>query len=745
MDYLKGLNDRQKEAVLHGEGPLLILAGAGSGKTRVLTHKIAYLIEKRGIYPGNILAITFTNKAANEMKERIENLLAGDVEDIWMGTFHSVCVRILRRDIDKIGYERSFSIYDRDDQITLIKECIKEMDLDREKFRESSVLATISHLKDKMISPDIYINENYSNYYLRNVGELYALYQKKLKQNNALDFDDLIIKAVELLNAASEVADYYQRKFQYVFVDEFQDTNSSQYELIKILTRKYKNICVVGDPDQSIYGWRGADITNILNFEKDFENTTTILLEQNYRSTKNILNVANNIIENNKARMEKALWTENEEGNKVVVERLLDEKEEAEFVARKIEELLEEGYSLNDMAILYRTNAQSRPFEQSLHQRGIRYKLVGGVKFYDRKEIKDIIAYLRVIQNPADDISLKRIINVPKRGIGKSTIEKLEQAASEKNENMYNILAEVDSVKGISTRAKNSINNFVDLINSFRALSETMSVDDFIEHVVYKIGYIEELEKEGTIEAQSRLENIKEFISVALDFVVSKPEGTLEDFLANISLLSDVDKTEDVENSVTMLTAHSAKGLEFPVVFLVGMEEGLFPIARALEDDLELEEERRLCYVAVTRAEEKLFITFTRIRTIYGRTGYSEASRFLREIPEELIESSTINTLDSRKKFVKVVDYTEEAYSNTTAYTRPVVNSEALKPKADKFSAKVDKSGISIGTKVNHKKWGQGTIVQLKDKNEDKEIVVAFDSVGLKKLLLSLAPIEIIK
>lgn len=745
MDYLKGLNDRQKEAVLHGEGPLLILAGAGSGKTRVLTHKIAYLIEKRGIYPGNILAITFTNKAANEMKERIENLLAGDVEDIWMGTFHSVCVRILRRDIDKIGYERSFSIYDRDDQITLIKECIKEMDLDREKFRESSVLATISHLKDKMISPDTYINENYSNYYLRNVGELYALYQKKLKQNNALDFDDLIIKAVELLNAASEVADYYQRKFQYVFVDEFQDTNSSQYVLIKILTRKYKNICVVGDPDQSIYGWRGADITNILNFEKDFENTTTILLEQNYRSTKNILNVANNIIENNKARMEKALWTENEEGNKVVVERLLDEKEEAEFVARKIEELLEEGYSLNDMAILYRTNAQSRPFEQSLHQRGIRYKLVGGVKFYDRKEIKDIIAYLRVIQNPADDISLKRIINVPKRGIGKSTIEKLEQAASEKNENMYNILAEVDSVKGISTRAKNSINNFVDLINSFRALSETMSVDDFIEHVVYKIGYIEELEKEGTIEAQSRLENIKEFISVALDFVVSKPEGTLEDFLANISLLSDVDKTEDVENSVTMLTAHSAKGLEFPVVFLVGMEEGLFPIARALEDDLELEEERRLCYVAVTRAEEKLFITFTRIRTIYGRTGYSEASRFLREIPEELIESSTINTLDSRKKFVKVVDYTEEAYSNTTAYTRPVVNSEALKPKADKFSAKVDKSGISIGTKVNHKKWGQGTIVQLKDKNEDKEIVVAFDSVGLKKLLLSLAPIEIIK
>ncbi len=731
MDYLKGLNERQREAVLHGEGPLLILAGAGSGKTRVLTYRIAHLIEERGIFPGNILAITFTNKAANEMKERIGRLLDGDVDNLWMGTFHSVCVRILRRDIDKIGYERGFSIYDRDDQVTLIKECINEMNLDRDYYRESSVLGTISHLKDKLIAPDTYINENYSNLYARNLGELYALYQKKLKQYNALDFDDLIIKTVELFRSAPEVIDYYQRKFQYIFVDEFQDTNKSQYELIRALTGKYKNICVVGDPDQSIYGWRGADITNILNFEKDFKDTTTILLEQNYRSTKNILNVANHIIKNNMERKDKELWTDNEEGNQVIVEKLLDDKVEAEFVANKIEELVDEGYSLNDMAILYRTNAQSRSFEDALRRRNINYKLVGGVKFYDRKEIKDIVAYLRLIQNPSDDISLKRIINVPRRGIGKSTLEKIEKMAQEKDESMYSVLMEISHIKGISTRAKNSISAFVEMMSNLMAMSEIMSIDDFINHVVHKIGYMEELEKEGTIEAQSRLENIKEFISVAVDFVVDNPEGSLEDFLSSISLLSDVDKTEDIENSVTMLTVHSAKGLEFPVVFLVGMEEGLFPIARALEKDSDLEEERRLCYVAVTRAEELLYITYTQMRTIYGRTSYSQPSRFIEEIPEELIDSSTVHRrkVDLRSPFINVVDYTRD---------------EGLKPK-DTASTKVDGGDMDVGTKVSHKKWGQGTVVQMKDKGNDKEIVIAFDTVGLKRLLLSLAPIEIIK
>lgn len=742
MDYLKGLNERQREAVLHGEGPLLILAGAGSGKTRVLTHRIAYLIEERGIYPGNILAITFTNKAADEMKERIEKLLSGNVDDIWMGTFHSVCVRILRRDIDKIGYEKGFSIYDRDDQITLIKECINEMNLDREKFREGSIIGTISHLKDRMISPDTYINENYSNFYTRNVGEIYALYQKKLKQNNALDFDDLIIKTVELFRTSPEVLDYYQRKFKYIFVDEFQDTNRSQYELIRALTGRYKNICVVGDPDQSIYGWRGADITNILNFEKDFKDTTTILLEQNYRSTKNILNVANSIIENNKERKEKALWTENEEGNQVVVERLPDEKEEAEFVADKIEELVRKGYSLKDMAILYRTNAQSRPFEESLGSRGIIYKLVGGVKFYDRKEIKDIMAYLRLILNPSDNISLKRIINVPKRGIGKSTLEKIERMALEKDTSIYSVLMEIDEIEGISAKIKGSIKKFVDMINSFKDISKTMSVDDFIDFMVHKIGYIDELEKEGTIEAQSRIENINEFKSAALDFVVKNPDGTLEDFLAKLSLLSDVDKTEEIEDCVTLLTAHSAKGLEFPVVFLVGMEEGLFPISRALENESELEEERRLCYVAVTRAEKLLYITYTKIRTIYGRTYYSQPSRFIEEIPEELIESSTIQ-VDSglRNRFIKIIDYTDKMdYTQPVAYAK----SDKLKAKQEKFSSPVDRDNISVGTKINHKKWGQGTVVQIKDNGSDTEVVVAFDSAGLKKLMLSLAPIEII-
>jgi len=731
MDYLKGLNERQREAVLHGEGPLLILAGAGSGKTRVLTYRIAYLIEERGVFPGNILAITFTNKAANEMKERVANLLGGDIDNIWMGTFHSIGVRILRRDIDKIGYEKNFSIYDRDDQITLMKECIKEKDVNKDIYKESSVLGTISHLKDKLIAPDTYINENYSNLYARNLGELYALYQKKLKQYNALDFDDLIIKTVELFRSAPEVIDYYQRKFQYIFVDEFQDTNKSQYELIRALTGKYKNICVVGDPDQSIYGWRGADITNILNFEKDFKDTTTILLEQNYRSTKNILNVANHIIKNNMERKDKELWTDNEEGNQVIVEKLLDDKVEAEFVANKIEELVDEGYSLNDMAILYRTNAQSRSFEDALRRRNINYKLVGGVKFYDRKEIKDIVAYLRLIQNPSDDISLKRIINVPRRGIGKSTLEKIEKMAQEKDESMYSVLMEISHIKGISTRAKNSISAFVEMMSNLMAMSEIMSIDDFINHVVHKIGYMEELEKEGTIEAQSRLENIKEFISVAVDFVVDNPEGSLEDFLSSISLLSDVDKTEDIENSVTMLTVHSAKGLEFPVVFLVGMEEGLFPIARALEKDSDMEEERRLCYVAVTRAEELLYITYTQMRTIYGRTSYSQPSRFIEEIPEELIDSSTVHRrkVDLRSPFINVVDYTRD---------------EGLKPK-DTASTKVDGGDMDVGTKVSHKKWGQGTVVQMKDKGNDKEIVIAFDTVGLKRLLLSLAPIEIIK
>ena len=729
MDYLKGLNDRQKEAVLHGEGPLLILAGAGSGKTRVLTHRIAYLIEERGIFPGNILAITFTNKAANEMKERVAHLLDDNVEDIWMGTFHSVCVRILRRDIDKIGYERSFSIYDRDDQITLMKECIKELNLNKDMFNERSLLNVISSLKDKMTPPDSYINQNYGDYYYRNVGELYALYEKKLKQNNALDFDDLIIKTIELFNKSPQVLDYYQKKFKYIFVDEFQDTNKSQYELVRLLSQWYKNLCVVGDDDQSIYGWRGADITNILNLEKDFPNTKIIKLEQNYRSTKNILEVANHVIKNNYDRKDKRLWTENEKGQKVVVEGLSDSDEEAYFVVNKIGELMKEGYKPSDFAVLYRTNAQSRSFEEAFIKNNIPYKIVGGLRFYDRKEIKDIIAYLKLIQNPVDDISLKRIINVPRRGIGNATLEKLEEYAREDGESIYSVLFNIDEIPGLSARAKNSLMKFMNMINKFIAMKEVMGVRDFIEEVIYGVGYIKELEEDGSLEARTRLDNIKEFLSVAVDFEMRNPDGSLEDFLANISLLSDIDKTEDVDNSVTLLTVHSAKGLEFPVVFLVGMEEGLFPISRALESESELEEERRLCYVAITRAEKLLYITYAKLRTIYGSTNYTLPSRFIKEIPQDLVTSSVNRKGTNSGQLIRVIDYSSRERSGLeTGYKSSVDNSE-----------------IKVGSKVNHKKWGLGTVVQTKDRDQDMELVIAFDKVGLKRLLLSIAPIEIVK
>lgn len=657
MDYLKGLNDRQREAVLHTEGPLLILAGAGSGKTRVVTHKIAYLIEEKGVFPGNILAITFTNKAANEMKERVAKLLSTMVEDMWIGTFHSVCVRILRRDIDKIGYNRSFTIYDRDDQITLIRECIKERNLNKDMYKESAILSHISNLKDNMVDPNTYINHNYSDFYLRNVGELYLLYEEKLKQYNALDFDDLIIKAVELLKTYPRVLDYYQRKFQYIFVDEYQDTNKIQYELVRLLSDRHKNICVVGDPDQSIYSWRNADISNILDFEKDFENATTIILEQNYRSTKNILRVANNVIKNNFDRKEKNLWTDNGEGEPIVYKELDNSEDEAIFVAGKISELMNKGYNLSDFAILYRTNAQSRSFEEIFVRNNIPYKIVGGVKFYDRKEVKDILAYLKVLDNPADNISLKRIINVPKRGIGNATVEKLEEIASDMGISIYEVLLDLDQVDGLSSRVKNNLKPFIHMMNRLMALKEIMGIKDFIEEVINTTGYLSDLERENSIEAQTRIENIKELISVAIDFEVRTGESSLEEFLATIALLSDIDKTTDETNVVTLMTVHSAKGLEFPVVFLVGMEEGLFPISRALDNEADLEEERRLCYVAITRAEKLLFITNAKIRTIYGNVNYTLPSRFINEMGDA-IERSEKEAY--KKKLLHIKDFTKK-------------------------------------------------------------------------------------
>ena len=730
MDYLAGLNDRQKEAVLHTDGPLLIMAGAGSGKTRVITHKIAYLIEEKGVFPGNILAITFTNKAANEMKERAGKLLDTNVDSMWIGTFHSICVRILRRDIDKIGYDRSFTIYDRDDQITLIKECIKEVNVDKDMFKESSVLARISSLKDQQTDPEEFIIENYGDYRERKIGELYQLYEKKLKQYNSLDFDDLIIKAVELLRENKEILKFYQKKFQYVFVDEYQDTNKIQYHLVRLLSAQYKNICVVGDSDQSIYSWRGADISNILDFEKDYDGAKVVRLEQNYRSTKNILNVANEVIKYNQDNYPKNLWTDKDEGDSIIYEQLDHSNDEAAYVANKIQHLVYKGYKLSDIAILYRTNAQSRTFEEAFLSESLPYKIVGGLKFYDRKEVKDIIAYLKVLENPNDNISLKRIINTPRRGIGNATIDKIEEFAAAREESIYAALLSIDSIDNLSTRAMNSVKPFVEMMNTLMAKKEIMGLKDFIEELIGSNGYINELEKDNTIESKTRIENIMEFISVALNFEEKNEEPTLENFLSSVSLLSDVDKTDDETNLITLMTVHSAKGLEFPIVFLVGMEDGLFPISRSLEDDKDLEEERRLCYVAVTRAEEVLYITNAQKRTIYGNTSYTLPSRFIKEmgdtIEKKVVEKAQV-TGKPEEELVKIWDYTAPAIKKSLVKTRNASNME-----------------VNIGDKVTHKKWGTGTIVQIKPQENDKELVIAFDKEGLKRLLMSIAPIEFI-
>lgn len=737
MDYLEGLNERQRQAVVHRGGPLLILAGAGSGKTRVITHKIAYLIEEKRVFPGDILAITFTNKAANEMKERVADLLSANVDSMWMGTFHAICVRILRRDIERIGYSRSFTIYDRDDQITLIKECIKDSNLNKDNYKPNSVLAQISKLKDNMTNPDKYINDNYSDYYLRNIGELYALYQKKTKQYNALDFDDLLIKTVELLLQEKTILDYYQKKFKHIFVDEYQDTNKVQYDLIKLLTGENGNICVVGDADQSIYGWRGADISNILNFERDFKDSTTILLEQNYRSTGNILNLANQVIQYNRERKAKNLWTDNHEGEKIVYDELLDQDDESIFVSSKIDELLRDGYNLSDFAILYRTNVQSRSFEEAFMRKNISYKLVGGLKFYDRKEIKDIVAYLKVIENPMDNISLKRIINVPKRGIGNTTVDKIEEIAMEREDSIYGVLLDIDNLD-LSARAKNSLKSFVDMMNILMAKKELMTIKEFIEEVIESSGYIEDLEKENTIEAQTRIDNIKEFISVAIDFEAKIGENNFEEFLANIALLSDVDKTEDSSDVVTMMTVHSAKGLEFPVIFMVGMEDGLFPISRAFDSETELEEERRLCYVALTRAEKLLFITSAKIRTIYGKVNYTLPSRFIKEMGDAIENKKNI---ESKEKLFNVIDHTKKTETKKRSFKH---NAFTYKPQPKPLENK--NLNVKIGDKVRHKKFGEGTIVQTKDKeNNDMELVIAFENGGLKRFALSIAPIEIVR
>ena len=732
---LDTLNPAQREAVEKTEGPVLILAGAGSGKTRVLTTRIGHLIEDKGVQPANILAITFTNKAANEMRERVEETLDSDASDMWISTFHSCCVRILRKDINRIGYNRSFVIYDSADQVTLVKDCLKELNLSDKVFEPKVIISTISGAKDKLYDPKQFKAMHMNDNRMSKIADVYALYQDRLKRNSALDFDDLIFKTVELLKSDKEVLDYYRNRFKYIMVDEYQDTSKAQYELIKILAKEHQNICVVGDDDQSIYGWRGADIRNILEFEKDYDNVHVVKLEQNYRSTQIILDAANTVISNNIERKRKRLWSEKKEGELIKIQVAQDEIEESDFVADMIAKISrEQNRSYKDFAVLYRANAQSRSVEDALNRSQIPYNIYGGTKFYERKEIKDLIAYLRVIQNPQDDISIKRIINIPRRGIGLRTIEKIEDRASLKQESIYSVLIDIETNSEISTKARNSISEFVDnVIGTLRTMREVYPVSKLIEKVIESIdyyGYIDELYKGNKEEAEERKDNVKEFISVAMEFEQTSEEKDLETFLTGIALTSESSEEEEIDK-VSLMTIHTSKGLEFPVVFIVGMEDGLFPIARAVRsmNDSEIEEERRLCYVGITRAKEILYLTLTQKRTLYGKTNPSIASRFMEELPKECIErlNSAEKELSYSKANYNVLDKYKQKYMNTINKTAVAKQVNATIKNNEKETNIDD---IKPGARVLHPKFGVGTVVGMMG----TDVTIAFEQQGIKKI-----------
>lgn len=738
-DLLNGLNKQQQEAVRHTEGPLLIMAGAGSGKTRVLTHRIAYLIDEKEISPRNILAITFTNKAAREMKNRIEKLVGAEGNDMWVSTFHSMCVRILRRDIDRIGYSRNFTILDGGDQLTLIKNIMKERNMDTKKFEPRAFLGAISSAKNELVTPEEY-NENVGDFFTRQIGEVYKEYQRLLMKNQALDFDDLIMQTIHLFRRVPEVLEYYQRRFQYIHVDEYQDTNHAQYILVKLLATRFKNLCVVGDSDQSIYAWRGADIKNILSFEKDYPNSKVVLLEQNYRSTKSILKAANFVIERNSGRKPKKLWTENSDGNKIKYYQADTEREEGLYIAQQIEQMIQDNkFQYSDMAILYRTNAQSRAIEETFMKANIPYQMVGGTKFYERKEIKDMLAYLRLIVNPNDDISFVRVVNEPKRGIGKTSIDKLQAYAAVNDISLYTAVQEADFV-GLSAKATKSLVQFGQMIKNWEQQQEFLSATEMVEEVLDKTGYEEMLKNERSIESQTRLENLEEFLTVTKNFEESTDDKTLVNFLTELALISDIDRVdEDVDDNekVTMMTLHSAKGLEFPVVFLIGMEENVFPHSRSLMDDDEMEEERRLAYVGITRAEQVLHLTHAKMRTLFGRTNFNPISRFIQEIPEELLEgkeeSGTMFGIPQNRTI-------QQNNWNTNPFT------EQPKRKATRITTASttggEKEGWKPGDKANHKKWGVGTVVKVDGSGDSMELDIAFPApIGIKRLLAKFAPI----
>ena len=735
MSLFENLNPQQKEAVCHTEGPLLILAGAGSGKTRVLTHRIAYLIEEKGVNPWNIMAITFTNKAAEEMRERVDKIVGFGSESIWVTTFHSTCVRILRRYIDRLGFDNRFTIYDTDDQKTVIKDICKRLNIDTKIYKERALMAQISHAKDQMVTPEEFELNYRADYQKQAVIQVYKEYQAQLRKNNALDFDDLIMKTVELFQCNPDVLDSYQERFRYIMVDEYQDTNLAQFQFVSLLASKYQNLCVVGDDDQSIYKFRGANIENILGFERVFADTKLIRLEQNYRSTKNILNAANEVIQNNTGRKAKTLWTENEEGSKVHLRQFLNGFEEAEYVVGDIAKKQREGQCRYcDCAILYRTNAQSRLFEEKLLMANIPYKLVGGINFYARKEIKDLLSYLKTVDNARDDLAVRRIINIPKRGIGAATLAKVQDYANENEISFYDALKEADKIPKIG-RTTAKIEPFVTLIQTLRSEVPSFTIQELMNDIIERTGYVQDLILEDTDESRSRIENIDELITKIATYEEEHTHPTLSGFLEEIALIADIDTVEPGQDYVLLMTLHSAKGLEFPQVYLTGMEDGIFPSYMTVtsDDPGELEEERRLCYVGITRAMKDLTLTCAQQRMIRGQTQYNKVSRFVREIPREIV--------DMGHELPKKTTEDNTPKNNTYAQMREAFRAKAFQPR--QFTVKkAEKLDYQVGDTVRHMKFGVGTVKQIVEGGKDYEVTVEFEQVGVKKMFASFAKLK---
>ena len=756
MSIYDTLNKPQREAVLHTDGPLLILAGAGSGKTRVLTHRIAYLIDERGVNPWNILAITFTNKAAEEMRQRVDSLVSFGAESIWVSTFHSACVRILRRFIDRLGYDNRFTIYDTDDQKTLMKEVCRKVDIDTKVYKERNLLAAVSSAKNEMILPDEFELNAGGDFGQLKIAKVYREYEAQLKANNALDFDDLLVKTVQLLETQPDVLEYYQERFRYIMVDEYQDTNTVQFRLVRLLAGKYRNLCVVGDDDQSIYKFRGANIRNILDFEHEFPDAHVVRLEQNYRSTGNILNAANGVIRNNRNRKEKTLWTDNGDGEKIQLRQFDTAFDEAEYIAEDIKKEVQEGASYNDSAVLYRTNAQSRLFEEKFIAMNIPYKIVGGINFYARREIKDLLAYLKTVDNGQDDLAVRRIINVPKRGIGLTTINRIQESADERGIGFYEALLAPDLIPGVG-RSASKLDSFAALIEYFKGQTEKESITDLLREIIEKTGYVESLEAEDKVEAESRIENIDELVNKAAayeeDCQDRGEEASLSGFLEEVALVADIDSLDEDQDYVVLMTLHSAKGLEFPHVYLAGMEDGLFPSYMTItsDDNEDLEEERRLCYVGITRAEEKLTLTCARRRMVRGETQFNKMSRFIKEIPMELIDTGNRKIEEGTQIPVQnTYSHAKEAFR-----TRPFASQFSASQSSGKTTGKqpfsslqkgsqilAGKSGslsYQVGDRVRHTKFGEGTVLEIKEGGRDYEVTVEFDSAGVRKMFAMFA------